>query len=184
MAEEVKAFLDEYLAAFEALETDASLRLWEAAKSGEEADFDAYAEALLAVRTMHSDRDQYQKIIGFLENRDALHPMTARVLEVALLDFKGNQLTADLLREMVDTSTEIEQIFNTFRAEVFGEKRSNNDMLEVEKTDGRRVCPKCSEEKPYMIHESVDKTVILNDYPKIYGKKFKCGTCGIEWRER
>ena len=64
-----------------------------------------------------------------------------------------------------------------------GEK-PNDDMLVVEKSDGRRICPKCNEEKHNMIHESVDKTVILNDYPKIYGKKFKCGTCGIEWRER
>jgi hypothetical protein len=35
-----------------------------------------------------------------------------------------------------------------------------------------------------MIHESTDKTNIILDYPKMYGKKFKCGECGTEWREK
>ena len=28
------------------------------------------------------------------------------------------------------------------------------------------------------------KTNIINDYPRFYGKKFRCGRCGQEWREK
>ncbi|MHA1490673.1 MAG: hypothetical protein ACTSRI_13575 [Promethearchaeota archaeon] len=57
-------------------------------------------------------------------------------------------------------------------------------ILTIEKTEGRRRCPKCGEEDMKMLHESLDKETIINDYPKMYGKKFRCGRCGCEWREK
>ena len=57
-------------------------------------------------------------------------------------------------------------------------------ILEIEKTEGRRRCPRCNTENKLMIHESTDKENIIMDYPRVYGKKFKCGQCGQEWREK
>ncbi len=62
--------------------------------------------------------------------------------------------------------------------------QDDGSIITVEKTEGRRVCPKCNEEKKSMIHESVDKSNIIMDYPRVYGKKYKCGSCGAEWREK
>ncbi|MFX0188646.1 MAG: hypothetical protein ACFE8A_13020 [Candidatus Hodarchaeota archaeon] len=59
-----------------------------------------------------------------------------------------------------------------------------NDILTIEKSEGRRKCPNCGEENKYMIHEEIDKTQIIMDYPKVYGKKWKCGKCGTVWREK
>ncbi|MGQ4873510.1 MAG: hypothetical protein ACTSVV_16055 [Promethearchaeota archaeon] len=59
-----------------------------------------------------------------------------------------------------------------------------NDILTIEKSEGRRRCPKCGEENKYMIHESVDKSTIIMDYPRMYGKKYRCGRCGCVWREK
>ena len=42
------------------------------------------------------------------------------------------------------------------------------DILTIEKSEGRRKCPKCSEENKYLIHESTDKTNIINNYPRVY----------------
>ncbi|OLS14930.1 MAG: hypothetical protein RBG13Loki_1443 [Promethearchaeota archaeon CR_4] len=56
------------------------------------------------------------------------------------------------------------------------------DLIEVPGSSERRQCPKCHEVNPYMIKELTDKTKILNNYPTIYGKKYKCGKCGSEWR--
>ena len=60
----------------------------------------------------------------------------------------------------------------------------DDSILTIEKSEGRRRCPKCGTEDKLMIHESVDKSNIILDYPRVYGKKFKCGECGIEWREK
>ena len=60
----------------------------------------------------------------------------------------------------------------------------DDSLLTIEKSDGRRVCPKCGNEHKMSIHESTDKSNVILDYPRVYGKKYKCGQCGIEWREK
>ncbi|MFX0072124.1 MAG: hypothetical protein ACFFAO_13630 [Candidatus Hermodarchaeota archaeon] len=56
-----------------------------------------------------------------------------------------------------------------------------NGVLVIEKPLGRRKCPSCNNEG--LIHEIDDKSIILMDYPRIYGKKCCCAECGCEWRE-
>jgi len=55
----------------------------------------------------------------------------------------------------------------------------NSSGLVVEKPIGRRKCPSCGDQSS--IHEVIDKSLILMDYPRIYGKKKYCGSCGLEW---
>lgn len=51
-------------------------------------------------------------------------------------------------------------------------------------TGARWQCPKCGNIDRRMIREMQDKTVLLNAYPPVYGKKLICGKCGGEWRQR
>jgi hypothetical protein len=46
----------------------------------------------------------------------------------------------------------------------------------------RRRCPSCDNTRHQFIYEETDKTKMIMDYPRIYGKKYKCGKCGQEWR--
>ncbi len=46
----------------------------------------------------------------------------------------------------------------------------------------RRECPVCGNTNKSQIYEIGDKTNIILDYPRIYGKKFKCGSCGVFWK--
>ena len=62
--------------------------------------------------------------------------------------------------------------------------RVDDSILTVEKFEGRRKCPQCGNENKNLIHESIDKSNIILDYPRMYGKKYKCGLCGVEWREK
>lgn len=59
-----------------------------------------------------------------------------------------------------------------------------NGIMIIEKPEGRRKCPSCGENNKFMIHEEIDKKQIIMDYPRVYGKKFKCGKCGSYWKER
>jgi hypothetical protein len=61
---------------------------------------------------------------------------------------------------------------------------ATDDLLTIEKVEGRRKCPNCGNENKLLIHESVDKGNIILDYPRMYGKKYRCGECGLEWREK
>jgi hypothetical protein len=60
----------------------------------------------------------------------------------------------------------------------------DHSILTVEKPEGRRRCPKCGTEDKMMIHESVDKSNIILDYPRVYGKMYHCGECSVDWREK
>ncbi|MCK4779992.1 MAG: hypothetical protein KAT57_07390 [Candidatus Lokiarchaeota archaeon] len=46
----------------------------------------------------------------------------------------------------------------------------------------RRECPKCGNNNKPLIREVLDKTHIICDYPRMFGKKYHCGECGGEWR--
>ena len=46
----------------------------------------------------------------------------------------------------------------------------------------RRQCPQCDNNRHKFIYEEIDKTNIIMAYPRIYGKKYKCGVCGTNWK--
>jgi len=125
------AFLKDYFADFAKLEHAMALGWWTAANSGKKEDFDAYAAADLALKTMHSDPKRYAKIEELLASRAELAPLTVRSLELAKLAFKGNQLSKELLEKMVNESAAIEQIFKTYRPEVGGKRLTDNDLVRV-----------------------------------------------------
>jgi peptidyl-dipeptidase A len=140
---EAKAFLDAYLADLAGLEKTLALAWWGAQNSGKKEEFDAYAAADLALKKMHSDKAKYEKVVALLEHAADCDAQTARSLEVAHLAFKANQLPPEMLEEMVKRSTEIEQIFNTYRVKLDGKELSNNDVLgklaKETKSDKRKV---------------------------------------------
>ena len=60
----------------------------------------------------------------------------------------------------------------------------DDKILIIPKPQGRRVCPICGPSNMYKIHEIIDRDEVLCAYPKIYGKKYICDQCGIEWKEK
>ena len=62
--------------------------------------------------------------------------------------------------------------------------QTDDSIITIEKMEGRRKCPNCANEDKMMLHETVDKSNIILDYPRMYGKKFRCGLCGCLWREK
>ncbi len=60
----------------------------------------------------------------------------------------------------------------------------NDGYMVIPKPEGRRICPVCGPSNLYKIHEIIDKDDLICSYPRIYGKKYTCDQCGIEWKER
>ncbi|NQU21876.1 MAG: M2 family metallopeptidase [Candidatus Nealsonbacteria bacterium] len=137
---EARAFLRNYQKELAALELRATLAQWQAAVSGKKEDFAATAAANLALRTYHSDAEAYKRLQGLIEAGDDLPRVQTRALQMAELSYRANQLPPDLLKQMVELSTEIERTFNTFRGELNGERLSNNALLEIlgKETDSQK----------------------------------------------
>jgi len=134
------AFLKDYLAELARLDKVAALADWEAATTGKAEAFEASARAKFAMRKFHSDPEAYRRVRELLEQRDKLSPLQVRVLEVAERAYRPNQLPPEMLKRMVDLSTDIEHTFKTFRAEMDSRRWSNNELLEIlsEETDSAR----------------------------------------------
>jgi len=57
-----------------------------------------------------------------------------------------------------------------------------NEMLKEESVSRKKMCPNCGNTNKAQIREFDDKTKIIYMYPRIYGKMYRCGQCGTEWR--
>ena len=137
MMSEARAFLDNYQKELAKLEKKASLAAWKAANTGKKEDFDASAKASLALRTFHSDKETYRRLKKLMAVRGDLPVKQGRALQLCELAYRQNQLPAEMLGQMVELSSEIERMFNTFRAEIDGKQFSNNELLKMlrEETD-------------------------------------------------
>jgi len=62
------------------------------------------------------------------------------------------------------------------------EPRLENEMLKEESVTRKKTCPNCGNTNKAQIREFDDKTKIIYTYPRIYGKMYRCGQCGTEWR--
>jgi peptidyl-dipeptidase A len=131
MQQQADTFLKAYFDDYSALEKTAALAYWTAANSGKKEDFDAYAQADLALKMLHADTARYEQVKQLAAGKAELTPMTARSLEVAELAFKGNQLPKETLEKLSAASAEIEQVFKSYRADLGGKKLTNNDLLDI-----------------------------------------------------
>ncbi|MFX1425038.1 MAG: hypothetical protein ACFFBE_01195 [Promethearchaeota archaeon] len=95
-------------------------------------------------------------------------------------------INEDFLSEQVESSIQTEVMSETITTiidgneETFISEPNINSKVVVENPIGRRRCPSCGDESS--IHEVTDKSIVLLDYPRIYGKKKYCGKCGSDWR--
>ncbi|MGL6193386.1 MAG: M2 family metallopeptidase [Thermoguttaceae bacterium] len=131
--EQLQNFMKDYQATLSKLASDSSLATWTAyAEGGDEAFADA-AEKSLKFAQFHSDP---QKLAELKELRKKINamivtPIEIRECEKAILAFEQNQLPDDMLEKLTKESSEIEQVFQTFRGEIDGKKYSNNELLEM-----------------------------------------------------
>ncbi|MFX1394725.1 MAG: hypothetical protein ACFFAH_14285 [Promethearchaeota archaeon] len=84
---------------------------------------------------------------------------------------------SELEKENASMPVKIEKIKPPIPEKV--EEIEDNSISESD--EKRRTCPKCGNQNLRQIREIVDKTKIISDYPKMYGKKYICGECGTEW---
>ena len=124
-------FMNDYQKSFSELMTAANIATWNAYTQGGEKMFDLAAEENLKLSKFHSDSQKYSTLKNLLQNAKNITPIEKRAAEKALLSFEQNQLPVELLEKMTKQSSEIEQVFQTFRATLDGKQYSNNELLDM-----------------------------------------------------
>ena len=130
-ARELIQMLDKYQVDLAELHVNITHAIWDARTTGDAEAFQRSAAARLASATYHSCKETYARIKYLRERAVGLDMVNARAADRMEMAFAQNQLPADLQRQMVEMSSEIERIFQTHRPTLDGVEYTNNDLLEM-----------------------------------------------------
>ncbi|MFX1364097.1 MAG: hypothetical protein ACFFCE_15100 [Promethearchaeota archaeon] len=154
------------------------------------------------IKELIKENEQLKKKIAELEHRHQEYRVQRETIDApkpviethdSIVDMSPPKITeekfqSEKLVEKPPIEEEIKPIEQTHKRihseSIFSE---NVAPLEMHKGDimigdSRRECPKCGNKNKALIRETVDKTHIICNYPRMYGKKYHCGDCGVEWR--
>jgi peptidyl-dipeptidase A len=122
------------------LQTAANLAGWRAATTGDADEIRRSAEARADLRRLYSSPDDAARVRGLLGTIGEDEPLLRRQLVLLDLAYTGNQLPRETIDDLSRREAELEEIFYNFRAPFEGGEASNNQLLDVLRTerDGSR----------------------------------------------
>jgi len=131
---EPKGFITSHVEIVKPLAKEQSLAWWSAATTGQSEDYERASETTLKIRQIYSDPEEFALIKSWKESGQVRGILTARQLDVLYRSYLGNQIEPEMLKAIVDLSTEIEEKFSTFRGKIRGEKVTDNKIKEILKS--------------------------------------------------
>lgn len=131
MEAEARAFADELQARFAAVEKQAARGAWDAATGGGDEATERATRYRAECRHIFSDPDGARRVRGWLASDDVRDAELRRLLTVMDLEFTRNQLSRETIADLVGRHADMERIFFDFRAELEGERVTNNRILDV-----------------------------------------------------
>ncbi len=132
--QEMKTFIEDYVAAVKPLEKQANLADWDASITGDKAKYKEAADIEIKLTKIHSNKADFKKIKGFLKE-NIKDPILKREMEILYETFAPNQGDPALLKEIIEKQSAVEQKFNTFRATLDGENVPDNELKDILKTE-------------------------------------------------
>jgi peptidyl-dipeptidase A len=117
------------------MEKEVNLAYWEAANSGKAEDYDKVSKLTYRIRKVYSDEIDFAFLKDKKESGQVKRPILARQLDVLYNAYLENQIEPELLKKIVDLSTEIEKNFSTFRATIEGEQVTDNQVKDILKNE-------------------------------------------------
>ncbi len=133
-------FLAEVEAELKPLSVALHLADWEATTTGTPESQRKAAECETRLRTFLSSRPRYERIVELRDSPKLGNPLLRRQLELLALSHRPNLLAPDVIDDLVRRSKAIESEFVNYRAQLDGRAVTNNQLLEIMRTerDSRR----------------------------------------------
>lgn len=128
---DARAFVDALTARYAAAEKEAARGAWDAATGGGDEATERAVRWRAEARTLFSDADGARRVRGWLADGGITDPVLHRQLVMTDLEFTRNQLPRETIADLVGRHAEMERIFFDFRAELDGARVTNNQILDV-----------------------------------------------------
>lgn len=164
---DLKGFISSHVEKIKPLAKQQSLASWEAATTGKSEDYKRASQTTLKIRQIYSNPQEFALIKNFKESGQVKDPLLARQLDVLYRSYLGNQIEPELLKKIVNLSTEIEQKFSTFRGTIRGKKVTDSEIKEILKnqtnSDERKLAWLASKQVGPEVAEDVIRLVKLRN---------------------
>ena len=132
MIEEIGAYIRQHEAIIAPLHKDYSLRFWDLSLAGNNEELEKQVvvakERYLRV---YSNREEFRQLRAWKSSGVQLNELEARQFRLIHDAFVPNQIDEDVLRDIIERETQIENFFNTFRANFEGGQASDNQLREI-----------------------------------------------------
>lgn len=124
-------FITAHVQAIKPLAIKKNLASWVAANSGKPEDYDKLSALQLKIRQVYSNPEDFVLVKSLKESGKVKDAIQARQIDRLYNAYLKNQIEQELLKKIVDLSTEIEKKFSTYRAAIGGERVTDNEIREI-----------------------------------------------------
>lgn len=134
MTEELKKFIEEFESKAITAYKDYQLAYFDATISGKAEDYDKSSELQIKYNKIYTNKEDFALLKKIKESDSITDSLLKRQLDVLYRAYSKNQIDEKKLEEIIKLSTDIENRFSTFRAEVKGKRLTDNEIEEILKT--------------------------------------------------
>ncbi len=132
---QLQDFITTHIEKVKPMMKEANLASWKASNTGKAEDYDRVSKLTLVIRQVYSNPEEFAFLKGMKESEQIGSALLARQLEVLHNAYLENQIEPEMLKRIVDLSTEIEKNFSTFRGTIEGQKVTDNQIKQILKTE-------------------------------------------------
>lgn len=136
----IQNFIDQRVQKCAPLEKQLCELYWKLATTGEPRIAQELVEKEKEMKILFSNPEEFRQLKKW-GAEGISDPILERQIDLLIKAYTPNQLDEKTIADLVERSTEIENIFNNFRSELDGKKITNNDLKEIlkkEKDNDRR----------------------------------------------
>ena len=125
------SFVESHVAKVRPLAKEAHLAYWQAAVTGDEAAYQKVGRLELQLRQIYSSPEDYAQLKALRASDQILDPVLQRQLDVLINAYLENQVEPELLKQIVELGTGLEQQFSTFRGTIDDKQVTANEIRDI-----------------------------------------------------
>ena len=132
---DLRAFIDKHLKLIEPKFKALNLASWNASATGEKKFYDEQAAVELEVRTIFSNKQEFELLKKWKAAGTIKDTLLQRQLIIIYNNYLTNQNDTTLMRKIVEKAAAVQNKFNVYRPIIDGKEVSDNDIENILKTE-------------------------------------------------
>jgi peptidyl-dipeptidase A len=131
---ELEGFIKAHVEKIKPLQKERNLAAWDAATTGKPENYDRASSLTLKIRRIYSNTREFAFLEEVRKSGKVSNAILARQSDLLYNRYLENQIESELLKQIVDLSSEIERTFSIYRGKIEGQEVTDNEIREVLKT--------------------------------------------------